>query len=502
MCPSTRIRRLVGRLAADDRGIALPTALFATVASMALAGAAVMSSVDVQQGTHRDNGSKSAIGAADAGANVALLRLSRESEELASTKCFGGAPPSGGWCPPVSGDVGDANYKYEVSEPGLAACGEFELCVVATGTNADVSRRVMVNFCAGECDGIIEGGGPGDGGSTGEDGATGKKRGPEGIIGVEDIEIDNNGDARVNIGTNGNVHIHNKGNVCGNVRHGVGKKAEMDDKAEQCDGYEVFEGNVDVPAVSTFMPSNISTVNSDYRLAICTFDKKGVNLGPAGCQSDTYTKKWSSTVPWNPAATSRMISTANNETLTLGGGDYWLCRLELSNNSHLIMAAGAKVRLFFDTPEHCGIKSGQNQIYVSNGATITATGYLGTPGHFDMPGMYVMGSPTIPTNVEFKNNGGTNEFVLYAPQSHVELKQNSEYIGLIAGKSVHISENAIVDQPDGFVLDPELTPWHTEEETPPEDEPEPEPEPTPLVFTAQYYVECTGPASPQPNSGC
>jgi len=135
---------------------------------------------------------------------------------------------------------------------------------------------------------------------------------------------------------------------------GSAKKAEMDNKAEQCDGYETFEGNVEVPAVSTFLPSNISTVNSNYRLAMCTFDKKGVNLGPAGCQTDTYTKKWSSTVPWNPATSSRMISTANNQTLTLGGGDYWLCRMEISNNSHLIMAAGAKVRLFFDTPEHCG----------------------------------------------------------------------------------------------------------------------------------------------------
>ena len=83
-----------------------------------------------------------------------------------------------------------------------------------------------------------------------------------------------------------------------------------------------------------------------------------------------------------------------------------------------------------------------------------------------MPGMYVMGSPSIPTNIEFKNNGGTSEFVLYAPQSHIEMKQNAEYVGLIAGKSVHLQENAIVSQPDGFELDPELTPWHTEEETP------------------------------------
>src|ERR1041385_5605897 len=113
---ATSIRRRIRQLIASERGMALPTALFATVASMALAGVAVMSSVDVQQGTQRDNGSKSAIGAADAGANVALLRLARESEELASAKCLGGATPSGGWCPPVTGDVGDVSYEYQVSE--------------------------------------------------------------------------------------------------------------------------------------------------------------------------------------------------------------------------------------------------------------------------------------------------------------------------------------------------------------------------------------------------
>ena len=60
--------------AAASAGMALPTALFAMIASMALASAAVISSVDVQQGTDRDHDSKKAIAAADAGANIALLR--------------------------------------------------------------------------------------------------------------------------------------------------------------------------------------------------------------------------------------------------------------------------------------------------------------------------------------------------------------------------------------------------------------------------------------------
>ena len=48
-----------------------------------------------------------------------------------------------------------------------------------------------------------------------------------GVIGLEEISLDNNADIRVSIGTNGNVTVKNNANVCGNIRHGIGKKAEF-----------------------------------------------------------------------------------------------------------------------------------------------------------------------------------------------------------------------------------------------------------------------------------
>ncbi|HEV2790919.1 MAG TPA: hypothetical protein VGV69_06435, partial [Solirubrobacterales bacterium] len=115
-----RFLLLVRDLRRNERGIALPTALFAMIASMGLASAAVMSSVNVQQGTHRDQGSKAAIAAADAGANVALLRLNRYASAFsATTPCLyvSGSTAQltgaggGGWCPGVEGTVGDATYS-------------------------------------------------------------------------------------------------------------------------------------------------------------------------------------------------------------------------------------------------------------------------------------------------------------------------------------------------------------------------------------------------------
>src|SRR5690349_16270740 len=73
-------------LVRSEAGMALPTAMRATAASLALGGAAVMSSVDVQSGSKRDGGSKSAIAAADAGANVAMQRLNRYGDALSAEK--------------------------------------------------------------------------------------------------------------------------------------------------------------------------------------------------------------------------------------------------------------------------------------------------------------------------------------------------------------------------------------------------------------------------------
>lgn len=441
--------------------MALPTALFATIAAFGLGSAAVVASVNTQRGTSRDSDSKQAIAAADAGANVALLRLNRYASALGgSTPCLGTSGTAlvvtgvaaDGWCPEVKGSVGRSTYAYRTTPQVVGGT----MTVVATGAAGGVSRRIAITF---------------------KPTTVGSALGAEGVIGVEGIEIDNNADARVSVGTNGNIHVHNNGNVCGNIRHGVGKQAEFDNNGTQCKGYSVTEGTVSLPPVSSFMPATIATSNSNPRLVACTSTTP--TKVPAGCQSDTYDGSWSGSVPWNPS--TRTISTSNNATLTLGGGDYFVCRLLLSNNSHLIMADGAHVRVFFDTPEKCGLKAGAKQIDISNNADITSTGYQPALGKFDVPGFYLMGSATIPTTVEWSNNSGTNEFVLYAPNSNILLSNNATYVGVIAGKTVHLDNNAIVKQDAGFVA-PQIG--------------------GATIFQRQSYVECTGATASPPNAGC
>jgi len=458
-----RFLLLIRDLRRNEGGMALPTAIFAMVASMGLASAAVVSSVHVQQGSARDGDAKSAIAAADAGANVALLRLNRYASAFSSgTPCLGvksnllalSTASVDGWCPAIAGTVGEATYVYR-STP---AVGSTTMSVVATGTSGTVSRRIAITYKAT---------------------TIGSALGKEGIIGLDDVDIDNNADSRVSVGTNGNVHIHNNGNVCGNVRYGVGKKLEIGNNGTQCKGYGVTEGNVTLPPVSSFMPTDITTNNSNYRLVTCT--KTSPTKVPTGCQSDTYTGGWSSAEPWNPSTSSRTIYASNNTTLTLGGGDYWICRLYVKNNSHLVMADGAKVRIFFDTPENCGIQSGEKQIDINNNADISATGYQPELGKFDVPGFYLMGSTKIATTVELSNNGTSNELLIYAPNSDILIKNNATYTGVLAGKTVHLDNNAIVRQDAGF---------------------EPPKIGGATIYQRQSYVECTGATASPPNANC
>ena len=442
--------------------MALPTAIFAMVASMGLAGAAVVASVNVQQGTHRDSGSKNAIAAADAGASVAMMRLNRYASVLgSSTPCLivnaGGGlqtsiPAADGWCPEVSGTIGGSSYAYRTTPYAPSET----MSVVATGTADSVSRRIEVTF-----------------NTT----TVGSALALEGVIGEDEVRIDNDADARVGVGSNGNISIGSNGNVCGNIRHGVGKKLTIENNGTQCSGYVVTEGNISLPPVSSFMPTDIATNNDNFRLVKCT--QTTPEKVPAGCQSDPYSATWGNTVPWN--ASTRTISTANDTSLTVGGGDYFVCRLLIKNNSHLIMADGAQVRIFFDTPENCGLSSVAEQINLSNNADITSTGYQPELGKFDIPGFYLMGSPTIETKVEFSNNSGSNEFVLYAPQTDIVVKNEAVYKGVFAGKTVVLDNNAIVEQDDGF---------------------EPPQIGGATLYQRQSYIECTGGTASPPDANC
>jgi hypothetical protein len=454
---------LVRDLRRNERGMAVATALIAMTVAFSFASAAVVYSVNTQHGTVRDHNSKEAIAAADAGANVALMRMNQFSKAVSTASpCTGisgstlvvAKAEADGWCPQLTGTVGSATYSYRVG-PTSTSCSVSTSCVVAVGTSNGVSRRIEVTLGNSTIGGAFSG---------------------AGVLGQEDITLENSANIRVGVGTNGSIHMTNNSSICGNIRHGVSKEVTYEQNASQCSGYVQTEGNETLPPVSSFMPTNIATENSNKRLVKCVSTNN-----PAECQLDSYTKTWETDTPWN--ATTRTIEPAQNSSLTLTGGDYFICRLLLGNNAHLIMGATATVRIFFDTPENCRAPAGQTwePIVVQNNADITSSGFQESAGKYSVPGLYVTGSTSIKTVIKFENNSGSNQFVLYAPNSELFFENNATYKGAIAGKKIKFSNNAKVEQPKGF--EPPQLGGST-------------------LFARQSYVECTGATASPPNANC
>ena len=490
--------------------MALPVALFAMIAGMALASAAVMATVNVQQGSHRDSATKSAIAIADAGANIARTRINRYAVVLANQPCLAmgaggvleGAEAEGdGWCPEVEGSVGGGTYVYRVSPAG-SSCGEYKLCVVSTGTLSGASRRIEVAYNESAVQETIKheteaepGSGEEETGSSSE----GETVAVEGLIGQDGIELSGNADVRVGIGTNGDIIATGNADVCGDARHGVGKKFEKTQNASQCPGYVETEGNKSLPPVSSFMPADIATNNSNYRLEACTATKP--TREPEGCELDVYSGTRNSTKPWDPEA--RAITLAANATLTVGGGDYWVCSIDLSGNSQLIMASGAQVRFFFDTPENCGYSGGTNQISLTGNTRIASTDKT------VMPGFFLLGSTSLSTGVYVGGNASTtDEFVVYGPNTDITIAGNGTYKGVMAGKTITITGNGRFENDAAYEPPVEIRPiTETGEET--EGEPgggtsSEETVTTARFFSPQFYVECSGVPAPgaAPNASC
>jgi hypothetical protein len=451
--------------------MALPVAMLSTVAALGLAGATVMTTTGVQRGSKRDNSSKSAIAAADAGANVAMQRLNRNGGLLngekpclilnAEDELVAGPADSAepGWCAPIEGEVGGAAYSYRVNAWG-SDCGPEDICIVSTGTAGEVSRRIELSL---DENGLWEGLTEKDilekkleiaeleeksqeelkqieneideAGSESSGGG-----GIAGLIGREHIAASGNSDIRVGVATNGDLVTSGNTTICGDIQVGIGKTWSHSGNASQCSGYSYGEGNLELPPVSSFIPADIATNNSNGRITKCS------GGGPPECQEDTYNGSWSSTKPFNPD--NRSISLSGNTILTLGGGDYWVCSMSLSGNSKLIMAKGAHVRLFFDTPENCG---NPNQISMSGNNEITSTGYQPSLGEYDVPGFYLLGSTSWTSQVALSGNySSTNEFVVYAPDSYISVSGNATFKGIIAGKQIAWSGNGKIEQDSGF----------------------------------------------------
>lgn len=394
-----------------EHGFAVPTVMLAMIAVFGLATTTIIATVGAQHGTTRDQNTKAALGAAEAGVANALMRFNR-IPTLATTPNDDCNPVGGfeldGWCKPVGPVEFDrGTYEYRVKPAGVDPASPDtpgQLTVVSTGTVDGVSRRVK---------------------TMADSFALGYQPFAEfNVIGLDSIHLDSNAHITANAATNGNIGLDSNATLdCGDgatqVGPGRGYNPRGSNSTATCDPPD--QGVISLPPVN---PGDVMTTNSNGR--ICNLDP----IQGTSCAS-----------AWNP--TTKKLSLKAGDSITLGaaGGEfnYAFCQITLNSNSYLYVANGAVVRIYLGPPEQC---AGQTQpLVLRPNSKIQPTG--AGPANL---ALLIVGSDVIPTSVTLNSNtilfGCEQTFVLYAPRTAVIVHSNTHICGGLAAKSIHVDSHA------------------------------------------------------------
>jgi hypothetical protein len=456
---------MLKRLLNSESGFAVPSVLLMTVAAMGIASVGVMASIEGQSGTVRDQGSKTALAVAESGVDQAMLHYNR-----------GVAPcvpaTEGDWCGPVTGmsvNGGTVSYWARLASGEECDVGNEVECVeiVSQGTVGGVTRRVNV-YASTVSTEDSTGGGPFASAS---------------VLSLDTIELDSNSTIHTGTATNGDILLKSNARQCGQASVGVGKKLETSSNA----GYyadalcktkssTVLQQELTLPPVNQ---GDAATNNDNTRFfALDTVSGNKADACWSGKRADGQTTSNCGT---------RELRVDNNSAVTLGGSVYSFCKLRLDSNSALYIAAGQEVTIYFDSPEACGYTSTTTQLDLRSNSRITSA-----TGNAINVAMLFVGSETIPTNIQLNSNTSVNgpceqNFVIYAPRSHVDLDSNSKFCGAIAGKTVHLDSNAEIwtaSGSDDFNLSGVEIPE------------------TPAHYTPYRFVECNAVTASPPDAGC
>jgi hypothetical protein len=472
----------------SEQGIALPMAMIITVIAMGLAAVPIVASVSSQSGGTNNQRGNEALAAAEAGAEIAVLRQRQLAGEESPRPCLSESPVGAFWCPSVPAlseppePIGSAGYRYQVrpcyadltgsSECADAAdraeCTEEEggaVQIVSTGFSNDVSKRVELTACANTEGGetqeeidlkieeveketierimreeeengthvVEEPGEPTPGEKILAPPPNVYAKGQ--IVGIDSLNMHN--DAQIyngGAGSNGWVKMVGSANVCGTVGYGTTFSTDnsSSNKAPAgCSvGRTVGQGTADYPAVD--LPAGIAGANSNSRLAGA--DPVGQYVWQRG------------NISWN--ASNRHLTVSYDQITLEGTQPYFLCRLTLAGGSKLLAGSGKSIRIFFDAPENCPGLNGAAQLQIANGAFVGADASSG-------PGFYFVGSGN-PEASKVELGGGANvsQFVVYAPYSKIVANNGVNLRGVIIGRTLDLGGGADINPGGPFTPPP------------------------------------------------
>jgi type II secretory pathway pseudopilin PulG len=455
-----RIRSIARRLSSAG-GFALPTTMAMLMAGFAIVSVGVATTVSVQRGTVRDEGTKASLQLAQTGVNEALLRFNRNTPTTGNAcSPLGSTPGTGGWCPAVTvTDVTGGTFTYEAHPYAVTLNGEPTknvLEVVGTGRFGNATRRVHV---------------------TAESLAQ-NVFGDAQVKTSTGISMDSNSRIHASAATNGDITLASNAKQCGPASVGIGRQLTLTGNAGYFQNHDCTSANSAVQHQQLTLPTvnqgDAATNNDNSRL----FTQDLVS----GNKNSACFNGHNGSGGNDNSCGGRELAIGTNSAVTLTGGTYSFCSLTMRSNSALYIAAGHTVAIYFDSPEACGYASGVVQLDMASNTRITAT-----DGSAANVAMLFVGSSTRQTLINLSSNTavGTTcqqNFVIYAPLSDIDMNSNSTYCGAIGAKSLHLDSNADLntDPTNASLLLPPVSPHYSNPD----------------------FVECNVATGSTPTTGC
>ena len=417
------MRRFLSRFLRRQEGIAMPVVIGTLTITTGLAAGTFAVVIEGNHAAVRDRDSKAALGAAEAGLQMASLRTTQLKPSTAqcvtnSLVAPGSASNDGSTtapaeCPRWRESIGNGGtYTYVVSTPASGSCPTLPTapatpvgvgasrCITSTGEVNGVKRRLQMRFYFNP---------------------PFVPWGQAGLIAKDLIDFGNNATINSPVGTNGHVDAGNNTDI-------IGELLLPSDATYAFGSHSSATGGVRTP-----------------RVAPCTFPEidwatprqEGLGLdGVAG---------------WNP--TTRILTLGQQQQITLQGGTYHLCGLRAENSNWLNVVDGQVVRLYIDSPRggnsYCAAAAGNAQagkLTISNSGRINATDDK-NPAELEIYAYGTTSNATESTPDIDINNGVQLYASIWAPNSSLSIKNNEASGGGFTAGNIDMKNNG------GFTYD-------------------------------------------------
>jgi hypothetical protein len=296
------------------------------------------------------------------------------------------------------------------------------------------------------------------------------------------VTLDSNSRIHAGTATNGDISLSSNAKQCGQASVGVGHQLQQAGSNSYFQDPECTAPNATVGEDDIVLPrvnqGDVPTNNDNSNFF--AIDRASGNQA-AACWSGMKASGASG------SCGSRELEIGSNSAVTLNGTRYSFCKLTMSSNSALYVAAGQTVAIYFDSPENCGYTSDVVQIEMASNTRISSNS--GNPVQLLFVGSEAGSQDPdfIHTILHLSSNTDINaaceqNFVVYAPLSDIVLNSNSTYCGALAGKSIHLDSNA--DVRTNAASQAFIVPY------------------TSPHYTVDRFVECAATSASPPSSGC